>query len=140
MNIKLFYVRYEPFFKRYKVKNKFLCICLKIINFQYLKFFLLNTIFEVYLKRITKNLTNKVILRSLKKRIKYKLNYPEKTKINYELSIAIPCYSRTKNIPILLDKALEKLSNALEITNINYEVCIFDNCSEFSIKEIIKKY
>ena len=140
MNIKLFYVRYEPFFKRYKVKNKFLCICLKIINFHYLKFFLLNTIFEVYLKRITKNLTNKVILRTLKKRIKYKLNYPEKTKINYELSIAIPCYSRTKNIPILLDKALEKLSNALEITNINYEVCIFDNCSEFSIKEIIKKY
>ena len=140
MHLKLFYVRYEPFFRRYKVKNKFLCICLKIINFQYLIFFLFNTIFKIYLNIISKKLVKKIIVRSLKKRIKYKLNYPEKTKINYELSITIPCYSRTKNIPILLDKALDKLSKALEITNINYEVCIFDNCSEFSIKEIIKKY
>ena len=140
MKFLLYYNRYEPFFKRYKVENKFLRIFLKIINFQYLIFFLLNTIFEFYLKIITKNLVKKIVVRSLKKKIKYKLNYPEKTRINYELSIAIPCYSRTKNIPILLDKALEKLSNALEITNINYEVCIFDNCSEFSIKEIIKKY
>lgn len=56
------------------------------------------------------------------------------------MSIVLPCYSRSKNHPEFLDLALKKILSSISLTKLQYEICIFDNASEFSIVEVLEKY
>ena len=52
------------------------------------------------------------------------------------LSICIPTFNRNE----CLNNCLNSIRKASNNINFNFEVCISDNCSDVSVKEIVKSY
>lgn len=64
----------------------------------------------------------------------------EKKKYSYDLSICIPTYARVEKKKYL-DYAIKKIDEAINFSQFkNYEVVIFDNCSDFNLDELVQKY
>lgn len=75
-----------------------------------------------------------------KKINQFKLDKIEKKKILYDISICIPTYARIEKKKYL-DYAIKKIDEAINYSQLkNYEVVIFDNCSDFNLDELIQKY
>ena len=123
-----------------EVKNKKIFYLLSFISLNYFVTLFIAKIINIYRYFISKNISKFILKKYQKKKNNYKIKLIPERKIIYDLSIAIPCYSRSKLHPLLLDKCLAGIEKSLKLTNISVEICIFDNASTHSINEILLKY
>ena len=106
----------------------------------FLFFFIVHSIFKVYRFFICKRLTSIYLKKYKKRKFKNKIEtIPHKEKV-YDLSIAMPCYIRSKNVLYYFEKALDGIYNSLKKTNLSFEVCIFDNASNQDLSDLLERY
>ena len=104
----------------------------KIINFLILE--LISYVYILNAYRLSKIFTKN------KKINEFKLNYLDIKKTEYDLSICIPTFARKEKAKYL-DFAINRIEKAIKFSKLkNYEILIFDNCSEYDLNYLIDKF
>lgn len=104
----------------------------KIFNFLLLE--LISYVYIINAYRLSNILTKN------KKINEFKLNYLEIKKTEYNLSICIPTFARKEKAKYL-DFAINRLDKAIKFSSLkDYEILIFDNCSEYDLNYLITKF